>query len=211
MLKEVYNFITIEGCIGAGKTTLSKMLGEHYARKCVLENFEDNPYLQNFYKDPEKHAFSLELFFMAERYQQQKQLLEELNLFGHTLVSDYAFFKSLIFANITLKNDELRLYKMLFHIIYPNIKSPDIILYLHKPIDLLLENIKKRGRSYEANISPDYLEKLNSAYLDFFKQQTNSKVLIVDTSKLDFVSNKKDFEYLLQLLDRQYDKKTTYL
>lgn len=207
----MYNFITIEGCIGAGKTTLSKMLSERYACNCVFENFEDNPYLQNFYQDPDKHAFSLELFFMAERYQQQKKLIEEINLFGNKTVSDYAFFKSLVFANITLKDDELQLYKMLFHIIYPNIKSPDIILYLHKPVDLLLENIKKRGRSYEADISPAYLEKLNNTYMDFFKQQDKSKVLIVDSSELDFVSRKDDFNYLLQILDKEYDKKINYL
>lgn len=207
----MYNFITIEGCIGAGKTTLSKMLGEHYECNCVFENFEDNPYLQNFYKDPEKHAFSLELFFMAERYQQQKKILENMNLFGGKTISDYAFFKSLVFANITLKEDELQLYKTLFHIIYPNIKSPEIILYLHKPVDLLLENIKKRGRSYELDISSSYLEQLNATYLNFFKQQNKSQVLIVDTSKLDFVSNKKDFDFILELLNKKYHKKINYL
>ena len=209
--KKVYNFITIEGCIGAGKTNLNKMLSAHYSCKGIFENFEDNPYLQNFYSDPEKHAFSLELFFMAERYQQQKQLLEEMNLFGEKVITDYAFFKSLVFANITLKEDELQLFKMLFHIINPNIKSPEIILYLHKPIDLLIRNIKKRGRSYEADISPDYLEKLNSTYLDFFKQQDKSKVLIVDTSQLDFVESENDFKELLSILDKEYDKKITYL
>lgn len=207
----MYNFITIEGCIGAGKTTLSKMLAEHYACTSVFENFEDNPYLQNFYKDPDKHAFSLELFFMAERYQQQKKLIEEINLFGDKVISDYAFFKSLVFANITLKDDELQLYKMLFHIIYPNIKSPEVILYLHKPTDILLENIKKRGRDYEAEISSAYLEKLNETYMDFFKQQSKSKVLIVDSAHLDFVKRKEDFNYLLQILDTPFDKKINYL
>lgn len=207
----MYNFITIEGCIGAGKTTLSKMLAAHYSCTSFFENFEDNPYLQNFYEDPAKHAFSLELFFMAERYQQQKKLLEEINLFGDKVISDYAFFKSLIFANITLKDDELQLYKMLFHIIYPNIKSPEIILYLHKPTDLLLANIKKRGRSYESDITGDYLEKLNETYLDFFKQQNKSKVVIVDSANLDFVKRKDDFIFLLQILDTHFDKKINYL
>ena len=149
----MHKFITIEGCIGAGKTTLSNMLSDAYQCTQILENFEDNPYLKNFYADPEKHAFSLELYFMAERFQQQKKLLEEINLFEQKLVSDYAFFKSLIFANITLKEDELQLFKKLFHIINTNIKSPDIILYLHKPVDLLLQNIKKRARDYEQNIT----------------------------------------------------------
>jgi deoxyguanosine kinase len=207
----VYNFITIEGCIGAGKTTLSKKLSDRLACPSVLENFEDNPYLQNFYNDPEKHAFSLELYFMAERYQQQKKLLENMNLFEQKVVSDYAFFKSLVFANITLKEDELQLYKMLFHIIYPNIKAPEIILYLHKPVDLLLENIKKRGRAYETGISAEYLEKLNTTYLDFFKQQDKSTVIILDSAKLNFVSNEQDFEFIFSLLEQQYSKKINYL
>ena len=207
----MYNFITIEGCIGAGKTTLSKKISEAFSCPSVLENFEDNPYLQNFYANPEKHAFSLELYFMAERYQQQKKLLENMNLFGQKVVSDYAFFKSLVFANITLKDDELQLYKMLFHIIYPNIKSPDIILYLHKPVDLLLANIKKRGRSYETAISGDYLEKLNNTYLDFFKQQEKSKVIILDAANLDFVENEADFDHILNLFKEEYNKKINYL
>ena len=207
----MYNFITIEGCIGAGKTTLSKMLADHYACNSVFENFEDNPYLQNFYKDPEKHAFSLELFFMAERYQQQKKLIEEINLFGDKVVSDYAFFKSLVFANITLKDDELQLYKMLFHIIYPNIKSPDIILYLHKPAEVLLSNIQKRGRSYESDISKEYLDSLNETYMDFFKQQHKSKVVIVDSAQLDFVERKEDFHYLIEILNTSFDKKINYM
>lgn len=207
----MYNFITIEGCIGAGKTTLSKMLAEHYACNSVFENFEDNPYLQNFYKDPEKHAFSLELFFMAERYQQQKKLIEEINLFGDKVVSDYAFFKSLVFANITLKDDELQLYKMLFHIIYPNIKSPDIILYLHKPAEVLLSNIQKRGRSYESDISKEYLDSLNETYMNFFKQQHKSKVVIVDSAQLDFVECKEDFHYLIEILSTSFDKKINYM
>lgn len=207
----MHNFITIEGCIGAGKTTLCKMLSERLTCPGVFENFEDNPYLENFYKNPEKHAFSLELYFMAERYQQQKKLLEQMNLFGQKVVSDYAFFKSLVFANITLKDDELQLYKMLFHIMYPNIKSPEIILYLHKPVDLLLENIKKRGREYESQITGDYLEKLNNTYLDFFKQQEKSKVIILDASHIDFVQKRADFELILKILDKEYDKKINYL
>lgn len=207
----MYNFITIEGCIGAGKTTLCKKLSDQFACPSIFENFDDNPYLQNFYADPEKHAFSLELYFMAERYQQQKKLLETMNLFGQKLVSDYAFFKSLVFANITLKDDELQLFKMLFHIIYPNIKAPEIILYLHKPVDLLLENIKKRGRDYETAISADYLSKLNTTYIDFFKQQEKSKVIILDSAKLDFVNNEQDFDYILSLFNQQYNKKINYV
>ncbi|MCB0509368.1 MAG: deoxynucleoside kinase [Chitinophagales bacterium] len=207
----MYNFITIEGCIGAGKTTLTKMLAKHFACNPVFENFEDNPYLKNFYADPDKNAFPLELYFMAERYQQQSKLLDKINLFESKIISDYAFFKSLVFANITLKGDELQLYKMLFHIIYPNIKAPDIILYLHKPNDLLLENIKKRGRDYEQDIKSDYLQALNQTYLDFFKQQTKSKVIILDSSNLDFVKKEEDFEKIIDIFSAEYDKKINYL
>lgn len=187
------------------------MLAKHFACNPVFENFEDNPYLKNFYEDPKKNAFPLELYFMAERYQQQSKLLDKINLFESKIISDYAFFKSLVFANITLKGDELQLYKMLFHIIYPNIKAPDIILYLHKPTNLLLENIKKRGRDYEQGIESDYLNSLNTTYLDFFKQQTKSKVVILDSSNVDFVENKGDFEKIIDILSTEYDKKINYL
>lgn len=187
------------------------MLSQAYQCTKVLESFEDNPYLKNFYKNPEMHAFSLELHFMAERYQQQKSIFEKINLFEHQLVSDYAFFKSLIFANITLKEDELQLFKKLFHIINTNIKSPDIILYLHKPVDLLLHNIKTRARDYEQNITADYLQKLNSAYIEFFKQQNKSKVILLDTSNIDFVKKKADFEMIKEILNDNYNKKLNYL
>lgn len=187
------------------------MLSKTYNCAKILESFEDNPYLENFYKNPEKNAFSLELYFMAERFQQQKRILEEINLFDQKLISDYAFFKSLVFANITLKEDELQLYKKLFHIINTNIKSPDIILYLHKPVDLLLHNIKKRARSYEQNISGDYLQKLNNTYIDFFKQQNKSKVILLDTRDIDFVHKKDDYDLILDLFMNNYNKKLNYL
>jgi deoxyguanosine kinase len=207
-----YNFITIEGCIGAGKTSLTKMLANDFNAPFLLENFEDNPYLKNFYEDPEKHAFSLELYFMAERFQQQKDLQSKVNLFDNLIISDYAFFKSMIFAGITLKKeDELRLFRMLYNIISNNIKAPDIILYLHKPIELLLDNIKTRGREYEKKIPAEYLEQLNHAYLDFFKKQTNSKVLVLDSSKIDFVQSSNDYEYIKSLFSKEYDKQINYL
>lgn len=207
-----YNFITIEGCIGAGKTSLTQMLAKDFNAPFLLENFEDNPYLQNFYKDPEKHAFSLELYFMAERFQQQKDLQAKINLFDNLIISDYAFFKSIIFAGITLqKEDELRLFRMLYTIISNNLKAPDIILYLHKPMNLLLSNIKSRGREYEQNIKGEYLEQLNYAYLDFFKKQSASKVLILDSTDIDFVRSENDFSHIKNLLSATYDKQINYL
>jgi len=207
-----YNFISIEGCIGTGKTSFAKKLAYDLEIPTALENFEDNPYLKNFYKDPDRNAFSLELYFMAERYKQQQEVINNINLFNKFVISDYAFVKSQIFANITLTNpDDLHLFKMLFNIINQNIKSPDIILYLHKKTDVLLSNIEKRGREYEQNIRADYLEKLHKAYLQYFKQQTNSKVLIVDSTELDFIKNQKDYDFLKNLLNKKYTQTITFI
>lgn len=207
----MYNFIAIEGCIGAGKSTLTTMLSQYFNCTHQFENFEENPYLENFYKNPTNHAFPLELFFMAERYKQQKSMIESINLFNDKLISDYAFFKSLIFANITLKEDELQLFKMLYNIIYPQLKYPDIVLYLYKDIDKLQENIKKRGRNYESAITNEYLEQLNNEYLNYFKQQNNSTIVILNTNNLDFKTNKEDFNLILDTLNIKFNKKLNYL
>lgn len=207
-----YNFVSIEGCIGTGKTSFAKKIAADYNIPFELENFEDNPYLENFYADPDKNAFSLELYFMAERYKQQKNIIKNLNLFNQNIIADYAFIKSQVFANITLKNeDDLRLFKMLFNIINQNLKAPDLILYLHKKTDILLENIAKRGRSYEQNISGEYLEQLHQAYISYLKQQTKSTVLVVDSSSLDFVKNEKDYTFLKALLNKKYTEKFNFI
>lgn len=207
-----YNFIAIEGCIGTGKTSLTKMLAEEMNLPSLLENFEDNPYLKNFYENPDENAFSLELYFMAERFNQQKKVIDNINLFNPTILADYAFVKSQIFANITLKNtDDLHLFKMLFNIMHSSIKAPDIILYLHKDTDKLLENIAKRGRSYEQEIEANYLDTLHQAYMQYFKQQSKSKILIVNSNNLDFVKNKADFEYLKQLLEQEYHNQLNFI
>ncbi|MGB1018576.1 MAG: deoxynucleoside kinase [Chitinophagales bacterium] len=207
-----YNFIAIEGCIGTGKTSFAKMLAQDISVPLALESFEDNPYLEKFYKDPKNNAFSLELYFMAERYNQQKRIAQKFNLFNQIVVADYAFIKSQVFANITLENpDDLQLFKMLFNIINQNIKAPDIILYLHKSTDVLLENIKKRGRTYEQNISAEYLNTLHQAYIQYLKQQSKSKVIMVDTTDLDFVKNKCDFYYLKDVLSKKYTEKFNFI
>ncbi len=207
-----YNFIAIEGCIGTGKTSFAKMLAQDISVPLALESFEDNPYLEKFYKDPKNNAFSLELYFMAERYNQQKRIAQKFNLFNQIVVADYAFIKSQVFANITLENpDDLQLFKMLFNIINQNIKAPDIILYLHKSTDVLLENIKKRGRTYEQNISAEYLNTLHQAYIQYLKQQSKSKVIMVDTTDLDFVKNKRDFYYLKDVLSKKYTEKFNFI
>lgn len=206
-----YNYIIIEGCIGAGKTTLTKMLSKDFECSNILENFEENPYLENFYKDPNRHAFPLELYFMAERYEQQKEIFNKINLFEEVLFADYAFFKSLIFANITLNSDEVKLFKMLFNIIQPNIKKPDLIIYLYNSIDKLIDNITKRGRSFEKNIPRNYLEKLNDAYMNYLKNHCSSKVLILDTTNVDFINKIEDFESVKDILKQEYTKRLNYL
>ncbi|MFN8278060.1 MAG: deoxynucleoside kinase [Chitinophagales bacterium] len=200
-----YRFVTIEGCIGAGKTTLAQKLAGEFQATLILEQFEDNPFLPKFYEDPQRHAFPVELYFMAERFQQLKSLLSAGDLFSQFTVSDYLFQKSLIFATNNLQPDEARLYRMLFDIINPNLPKPDLTIYLYAPIDKLLHNIKKRGRSFEQQISADYLEHIQRAYLDFFKfQQDQSKVLLVDTTQLDFAERESDYAFLKSLLEQNY-------
>jgi deoxyadenosine/deoxycytidine kinase len=206
-----YNFVTIEGCIGSGKTTLASKLANEFNAKLILEAFENNPFLPKFYEEPERFAFPLELFFMAERYKQLKDFVAIPDLFQQKKVSDYLFTKSLIFANITLKEDENALYKRLFSIINAQLPQPELIVYLHNTIPNLLHNIAIRGRSYEQNIKPEYLEQLQSAYLQYFKTISNTTVLIVDASKIDFVNNAEDYEKIKELFFQKFNKGIQYI
>ena len=201
-----HNLLTIEGNIGSGKTSLARMIAEQYDGKLILEQFADNPFLPKFYEQQELYAFPLELFFMAERYQQLKVSLQERDLFRQLTVSDYMFTKSLIFAKVTLKEEEFQLYKRLFNIINPQLPEPDLIVYLYASIDRLLENIKKRGRDYEQQISGDYLQRIQETYLDYFRQQQHLKVVVVNISKSDFIWDKHAYYKLLALIDREYPK-----
>ncbi|MCW5906840.1 MAG: deoxynucleoside kinase [Chitinophagales bacterium] len=206
-----YNFITIEGTIGAGKTTLAQKLASGYNGKLILERFEENPFLPKFYEDPARHAFPVELFFMAERFQHLKNLLSEADIFKSFTVSDFLFQKSLIFAQQNLNEDESKLYRMLFDIINPTLPKPDIILYLYAPVDKLLENIKKRGREYEQSITADYLHKIQTAYLDYFKLQHHSRVVLLNTSDLNWVENQSHFDKVVELLNEEFDTGLHYV
>lgn len=199
-----YNYIVIEGCIGAGKTTFSRMLSNDINARLILEQFEDNSFLPKFYKEPEKYAFPLELSFLAERYQQLKKEVSPGDLFHQHTISDYFIQKSLIFAKATLQDDEFNLYQKLFQIIHPQLPTPDLIIYLYNPIERLLENIRKRGRSYEAQIPPEYLERIQQGYFDYFRLFPNNRIVIVDAGKLDFVSNINDYDYLKKVLQSDY-------
>jgi len=195
-----YNYIAIEGCIGAGKTTLATKLSQDIGSKLFLEKFEDNPFLPLFYNDPERHAFPVELYFMAERFQQLKQVSTSKDLFHKQTVSDFIFQKSLIFAGNNLSLKEKQLYRMLFDIMLPTLPQPDVIVYLFSPVEQLLANIKLRGRVYEQSIKPQYLENIQEAYLAYFKQMTDARIVLLDTIKYDFIGNGKHYAFLTDLL-----------
>ncbi|WP_396149110.1 2-amino-4-hydroxy-6-hydroxymethyldihydropteridine diphosphokinase [Flavobacterium sp.] len=198
-----FNYIAIEGNIGAGKTTLSSKIAEDFNAKLVLERFADNPFLPKFYEDQSRYAFPLEMSFLADRYQQLSDDLAQFDLFKDFIVADYHIFKSLIFAKVTLAEDEFRLYKTMFDIIHKEMPKPDLYVYLYQNTEQLLENIKKRGRSYEMQIPAEYLEKINQGYLDFIKTQTNLNVLIIDVSDKDFVNNQEDYIFILEEIEKK--------
>lgn len=199
---EQFNYIAIEGNIGAGKTTLASKLAEDCNAKLVLERFADNPFLPKFYKDQSRYAFPLEMSFLADRYQQLSDDLAQFDLFKDFVVADYHIFKSLIFAKVTLQEDEFRLYKTMFDIIHKEMPKPDLYVYLYQNTERLLVNIKKRGRSYEQEIPADYLEKINQGYLDYIKTQTDLNVLVIDVSELDFVKRQEDYLFLLDKIQQ---------
>ena len=200
------NYLVIEGNIGAGKTTLAKMIAEEYNAKLILEQFADNPFLPKFYNDPDRYSFPLELSFLAERYQQLNRDLTSRDLFKPFNIADYYFMKSLIFAKATLKQDEYNLYRQIFNIIYQSIPKPDLYVYLHVDIKKLLENIFKRGRDYEKGISEEYLKNLQKGYFDFFRQQNDMSFLIIDTNNVDFVDNQDDYKKIKALIfQEKYD------
>jgi deoxyguanosine kinase len=205
-----YRFITIEGNIGAGKTTLAHLLARHYNARLVLEEFADNPFLPKFYENPAQYAFPLELFFMAERYKQMKELLRNRDLFSNLIISDYLFTKCLLFAKVTLPDEEFRLYQKLFDIIQPQLAAPELLVYLHAPVSRLQENIKKRNRAYEQRIPNEYLYKLQETYTQYIKQH-NLKTLIIDVSKADFLGNERHLKAVLDALDQDYGEGQHYL
>jgi deoxyguanosine kinase len=201
-----FNYIAFEGNIGAGKTTLATKIAEDFNAKTVLERFADNPFLPKFYEDQNRYAFPLEMSFLADRYKQLSDDLAQFDLFKDFIVADYHIFKSLIFAKITLAEDEYRLYRTLFDIVYREMPKPDLYVYLYQNTERLLENIKKRGRSYEQNIPADYLDKINNGYLDYIKSQSDLNVLIIDVSDRDFVKNQEDYLYILEEIQQKIRK-----
>ena len=202
---ELYNFIAVEGNIGAGKTTLARKLSQDFNGKLVLEQFKDNPFLPKFYKDPDKNAFPLELSFLAERYQQLKDEIANQDLFSSFTISDYIIDKSLIFAKITLSADEYVLYAKLFSIINPLLPKPDLLVYLFIDVASTLKNIKMRGRPYEQNIEAGYLESVQQGYFEYFKQLTEQRILIIDLTGVDFVKDENAYRGIVSALNSPYD------
>ena len=205
-----YNFVTIEGNIGAGKTTLANLLSKHYNARLILEEFADNPFLPKFYESPAQYAFPLELFFMAERYKQLKDLLQTKDMFQNITISDYLFTKCLLFAKVNLPDEEFRLYQKLFDIINPQIVQPELLIYLHTPVNKLQENIRKRNRTYEQSIPNDYLFSLQETYTQYIKQH-NMKTLFVDASNADFLGNEDHLKVIINALDREYETGQHYI
>jgi deoxyadenosine/deoxycytidine kinase len=205
-----YNFITIEGNIGAGKTTLAHLLSKHLNARLILEEFADNPFLPKFYENKQQYAFPLELFFMAERYKQLKELLQTKDMFQKVTISDYLFTKCLLFAKVNLPEEEFLLYQKLFDIINPQLVQPDLLIYLHAPVTKLKENIRKRNRTYEQSIEAEYLFSLQETYTQYIKQH-NIKTLFIDASSADFLGNEKHLTTVLEALDKEYENGQNYL
>ncbi len=198
-----YKYITIEGNIGAGKTTLTQLLQKEFQAKLVLEQFADNPFLPKFYKDRDKFSFPLELSFLADRYKQLKNMLSNRDLFSEYIFSDYLFIKSKLFAKVNLAEDEYKLYETLFEIIYPSLPQPDLVIFLDAPLKKLRHNISERNRDYEQNIEDDYLLNIQDAYLQLIKSE-KYRTVIIDTSKTDFLNNRGQFERLLAYLENDF-------
>jgi deoxyguanosine kinase len=205
-----YHFIAIEGNIGAGKTTLAHLLSKRLNARLILEQFADNPFLPQFYENPQQYAFPLEVFFMAERYKQLKELIHTKDLFQNVTVSDYLFTKCLLFAKVNLPEEEFRLYHKLYDIIRQPLIQPDLLIYLHVPVQKLQKNIRKRNRSYELAIPDDYLFRIQETYTHYIRQH-NLKTLFVDASNADFLDNEKHLKILLDALDNDLEERQHFL
>ena len=197
-MKKIYH-IAVEGTIGVGKTSLAKILAERIEGRLVLEEFEDNPFLTEFYKDPKRWAFQTQINFLISRYYQQIQL-QQVNLFSDKIVSDYMFAKDKLFAQTSLDDNEMILYQKLASIFEKNITYPDLVIFLQSNVDRLMENINKRGRTYEKDIDWEYLSQLNDVYNQYFLRYDKGNLLVINTNNIDFVDNKKDLKQILDVV-----------
>ena len=199
---EKFNYITIEGNIGAGKTSLSTKIAQDFNATLILERFADNPFLPKFYKDQQRYAFPLEMSFLADRYHQLSDDISDINILNDFVIADYHIVKSLIFAEVTLGADEYNLYQKMFDIMHRQLKKPGLYVYLHQSTKQLLKQIKRRGRSYEQNIKAEYLDRINKGYLSYINSQQGQDILVIDVTDKDFVNNQKDYIYLLNQIQK---------
>ncbi len=199
-----YNFIAIEGNIGAGKSTLAQLLSKEWNAQLILEEFEDNSFLPKFYEDSRRYAFPLEMSFLAARFNQLKKQLPSQDLFKQLIISDYIFAKCLLFSKVNLDEDEYELYHKLFHIINLQLPKPDLLVYLHCPIEKLQWNIANRGRSYEQHIANEYLQNLQETYFGYLYNQSELRILIIDCAQVDFLNNPAQYEQMQSLLCKEY-------
>lgn len=195
-------YIAIEGVIGAGKTTLAKKLAKNLDSNLILEDFEVNPFLEKFYIDRKRYAFQTQMFFLINRYKQQ-QMLNQENLFSKFIVSDYIFDKDKIFAYLNLEGEELKMYENIFPLLQRDLRKPDLVVFLQSGVDRLMYNIKNRGRKIEKNITRSYISELSEAYNNFFFKYHTTPLLIVNTTDIDFVNNKHDYEELHKQIFRE--------
>lgn len=203
----IHNYIAIEGTIGAGKTSLAKKMSDDFNGNLILEEFEENknPFLPKFYTDPSKYAFQLEMTFLALRYQQLKDKLSTLDMFSDFVIADYYAAKSLIFSRNNLQEDEYELFTRFFGIVFSSMPKPDLLVYLYRDVEHLQQNIKKRGRSYEQNISDEYLANIQQGYMEFLRQQQNEmSILLIDTNNIDFVANATDYQRVVEVINQPY-------
>ena len=195
-----YRIITVEGNIGSGKTSFARLLAAEMKAKLILETFADNPFLQKFFVKQQDYALGMEMFFMAERYEQLNREMNDQELFNERYVIDYLFNKSLLYARVNLDDTEFNLYQKIFNLLNPRMRKSDVVIYLHSDLPRLLSNIYKRGREFELTVKKDYLKKIENVYLEHFRQVTDQKTLIFDVSDADFVANATDFQKMLSII-----------
>ena len=199
-----YKHIAIEGNIGAGKTTLCHMIQKDFNCRLILEQFADNPFLPFFYENQERYAFPVELFFMTERHKQLQEQLTQTDLFQQLIITDYFFIKTLLFAKNNLNSEEYRLFQRLFNILNTSFPKPELIVFLHRSVGNLLENIKNRGRSYEQEIAPSYLLEIQNTYFEYFKTERSVPILIIDVEKVDLHKNSTHYELIVDAMKTKY-------
>jgi deoxyguanosine kinase len=208
---EKYNFIAVEGNIGAGKTSFCNRIAEDFNCQVILESFEDNPFLQEFYRNPERYAFPVELFFMTERHKQLQEGLLKPELFKQGTISDYFFLKTLLFAKNNLNDQEHRLFSRIFGVLNATFPKPNLLVYLHRSVENLQVNIEERGRAYEKDISAEYLKQIQNTYFEFFRTEMTIPIVIIDVEKADFLKNQATYDKLLDLLSQDYKLGINYI